>query len=74
MAHQDLLRPVKLFDQHDTGQTVWPGHAAEGECCRRAVEQRLAVAVRAANGKGEIGDTVIAPPANAPPAKYAARR
>src|SRR5580765_2914975 len=52
VAGQQLLGAIDLFGEHGAGQQVRPGHGAEGHDQRGFPQQRLAMAVGAADQEG----------------------
>ena len=76
VSGEQLLGAVDLLGQHRPGEQVGPGHGAEGQHQRSFLQQRLTVAVGAADQEGDVCNTIVTPAAEAPakPAKAARRK
>ena len=64
MAGDDLLRPVKLFEQQPANDKMGPGHGAEAQDQPGVFAHRVAQAIRAADGEGDVAHAVVLPIAN----------
>jgi len=65
VAGEDLLRAIKLLNEHAPDEKMRPGHGAERELQGRLLAHRRGQAVGAADEEGDIADA-IAPPALKP--------
>ena len=59
-AGQNGYGPIDLLRQHDARKGVRPGLGAESEARVGGVQNRVAMAVRAADGEGELALAAVA--------------